>query len=547
MNKDVIYIDVEDDVTAIIGKIKSAKEKIIAIVPPKRAGALQSAVNLRLLDRMATTENKKLVLITSNAALIALAANASIPVAKNLQSKPELATVPALAVDDGDDIIDGNSLPVGDHAGKIPVKDSTRDQLRSEAIETIDIDNDEKYAPVALAGVSKVAKQRNAGKGKPKIPNFDTFRKKLIFIIIGAILLIGLLIWMFVFAPAATVVISARTTAAPVSTSVTLATNGSTNLAQSTIRASQQQEQKNETIEFDATGQKDVGDKATGTVRFTTNAIDALGTTIPAGTRLSTSNGQVFTTNTAVTMTFENSRSGATAPVTALESGTDYNGATGAVRGAPSNISASLQGQTAGGTTKVVKVVSQADIDRARGELLGRSTDDQKKALTAKFASGDKVIGDSFNVQRGSASASPAVDQEASNSKGTLTVPTTYTMYGVAESDLKEYLNQVLQKQLVGDNQKIYQDGVGSAQLSNFRNDNNALSATLTATGQVGPEINEDQVKEDVKGKRFGEVQSTLQAIQNVQDVSVRFSYPWVTSVPNDTNKIKIEFSLQND
>jgi hypothetical protein len=53
MNKDVIYIDVDDDVTAIIGKIKKAKEKIVAIVPPKRAGTLQSAVNIRLLDRMA--------------------------------------------------------------------------------------------------------------------------------------------------------------------------------------------------------------------------------------------------------------------------------------------------------------------------------------------------------------------------------------------------------------------------------------------------------------------------------------------------------------
>ena len=36
MNKDVIYVDVDDDVTAIIGKIKNAKEKIIALVPPKR-------------------------------------------------------------------------------------------------------------------------------------------------------------------------------------------------------------------------------------------------------------------------------------------------------------------------------------------------------------------------------------------------------------------------------------------------------------------------------------------------------------------------------
>ena len=41
MNKDVIYIDVDDDVTAIIGKIKKAKEKIVAIVPPKRAGTLR--------------------------------------------------------------------------------------------------------------------------------------------------------------------------------------------------------------------------------------------------------------------------------------------------------------------------------------------------------------------------------------------------------------------------------------------------------------------------------------------------------------------------
>ncbi len=547
MNKDVIYIDVEDDVTAIIGKIKSAKEKIVAVVPPKRPGALQSAVNLRLLDRMATTEKKKLVLITSNPALVALAANAAIPVARNLQSKPELATVPALAVDDGDDIIDGNSLPVGDHAARIPVKDGTRDQLRSQAIETIDIENDATYAPVAMAGVARAAKNKKAAKGKSKIPNFDTFRKKLIFIIAGIILLVALLIWMFVIAPAATIVIAARTAPAPVSTSVTLTTTGTTNLAQSTLRVSQQQEQKNETIDFDATGQRDVGEKATGTVRFTTNAIDALGSTIPAGTRLSTANGQVFTTNTAVTMTFENSRSGATTGVTALESGTDYNGASGAVRGQPSNVNASLQGQTSGGTTKVVKVVSQADIERAQGELIGRSTAAQKKALLDKFSSNDKAIGDSFAVQRGVVSASPALNQEASNGKATLSIPTTYVMYAVPNTDLKEYLKQVLDQQIVGDNQKIYDDGVSSAQLGNFRNDNNTLSATLTAKGQIGPEINEDNVKNEVKGKRFGEVQSSLQSIEGVQDVSVKFSFPWVTSVPSDTNKVKIEFKLENE
>ena len=89
MNKDVIYIDVEDDITAIIGKVKSSKEKIVALVPPKRVGVLQSAVNLRLLQRTATQSDKRIVLITNNQALAALSAAASIPVAKNLQSKPD--------------------------------------------------------------------------------------------------------------------------------------------------------------------------------------------------------------------------------------------------------------------------------------------------------------------------------------------------------------------------------------------------------------------------------------------------------------------------
>src|ERR1700745_4045027 len=114
--KDVIYIDVEDDITAIIGKVKAGKEKIVALVPPKRTGVLQSAVNLRLLARTADTDGKRLVIITNNSALSSLPASAQIPVAKNLQSRPEIAEIPALEVDD-EDIIDGEQLPIGEHAG----------------------------------------------------------------------------------------------------------------------------------------------------------------------------------------------------------------------------------------------------------------------------------------------------------------------------------------------------------------------------------------------------------------------------------------------
>jgi hypothetical protein len=169
MNKDVIYIDVEDDITAIISKVKASKEKIVALVPPKRIGVLQSAVNLRLLGRAAEQSDKHLVVITSNHALMSLAASAKLPVAKNLQSKPELAPIAALEVDDGEDIIDGNDLPIGEHAR----------QSGDEMVDAISA------APVIssaeLARPPKVGEAAKTGRAKSgiNVPNFNTFRKKM--------------------------------------------------------------------------------------------------------------------------------------------------------------------------------------------------------------------------------------------------------------------------------------------------------------------------------------------------------------------------------
>ncbi len=550
MNKDVIYIDVDDDITAIIGKIKKSKEKIVALVPPKRVGALQSAVNLRLLERMAKTGDKKLVLITGNQALIALAANAKIPVAKNLQSKPELAEIPALIVDDGDDIIDGADLPVGDHAKPVRVKDGTKPAgaakgSRGDAIEDTDLELDGAAATGATLAATTAAKK---GKNRPKIPNFDTFRKKLVFIIAGGVALVGLLIWMFVFAPAATIVITASTSPQPVSASVRLGATEATDFKQGVITSVSQQQKSDSTVEFDATGQKDVGEKATGVVRFSTSdAATAIeGVTIPAGTRLTSSSGAIFTTDTAASLSVSN-YTNVRVSVTAANSGTSYNGATGSLSGSPSKVSASLVDATSGGTTKVVKVVSAEDVERARGELLGKSTDEEKKALLKKFTNGEIVIDSSFTVERGEPVSAPAVDAEAANGKATLTVPTTFTVYAVPKAELETYLKASLESKIEDDAQKIYSTGIDKVVLSNFRKDGDAALVTVNTTGRVGPEIKEDQIKERVKGKRYGDVQQSLEAIDGIKEVDTQFSFFWVRTVPNNIDKIKIEFKVENE
>jgi hypothetical protein len=555
MNKDVIYIDVEDDVTAIIGKIKKAKEKIVALVPPKRAGALQSAVNLRLIDRMARAEKKQLVLITNNQALVALAASAKIPVAKNLQTKPEVAEVAAIVVDDGDDIIDGSQLPVGDHAKSSKAKAAsafTPLTMRSDDIDATDlnIDGDAVDGPVAAATVAKSGMAKTAKNAKKnKIPNFDTFRKRLVLIIGGGVGLIALLVWMFIFAPAATIVVTASTTPAPISSSITLGGATATDFAKGIVSSTSQQAQKDEAVEFEATGQKDVGEKATGTVRFSTSdAATAIGgATIPAGTKLTSTSGSVFATDSAVAIGPSN-YTNAQVAVTAVESGSNYNGASGQLSGAPSRITVAFVGASAGGTTKVAKVVSSDDVERAQGQLIGASSDAQKEELKKLFTNGEVVIDSSFVVDRAAAVSTPAVGAEAADGKAKLSISTKYSIQAVSKSDLDSYLRNSLESNLDDkEAQKVYSTGVDEATISNFRKDGEILNASVNAKGSVGPVIDEAKIKNQVKGMKYGEVQQSIETMNGVKSVDVQFSYFWVRTVPNNTDKISIQFKVQDE
>ena len=71
-DKDTIYIDIDDEITTIIDKVRGSSGKLIALVLPKRAATLQSIVNMKLLKRAADDSKKKLVLITTESGLLPL-------------------------------------------------------------------------------------------------------------------------------------------------------------------------------------------------------------------------------------------------------------------------------------------------------------------------------------------------------------------------------------------------------------------------------------------------------------------------------------------
>lgn len=543
--KDIVYIDVEDDITAIIGKLKKSKHNIVALVPPKRIGVMQSAVNLRLLARAAGQHDKRLVLITSNSSLAGLAAAAKIPVAKNLQSKPELGEIAALDVDDGDEVIDGADLPVGEHARQaeggaaLAAATALGVAATSDAAATTDSEAD--------AAKPKAKKSQ-------KVPNFDLFRKKLFLIIAGVIALVGLLIWAIIFAPHARVILSTRTIDASVSQQVTLGTGLETNAANATIQAERQTLTEEVSIPFDATGKKNVGEKATGTVELSQQSIAER--TVPSGTRLESSGGFVFVTNSAVTIPastiglpdcFPTACAGtASVDVTAAQGGADYNAQSGSLSGEPAGVQAVFSSATSGGTDKTVATVTQKDIDAAKKQV-SENIDDAtaRQSLAKQFEEGVIVLADSFTTNTKDIKASVSAGEEAPSGKAQLVGDVTHTLYGVTKEQLDSYLKTVVTEQIDDvEQQRVYDSGADDAEFSDVESVEQGVSATLSANGALGPRVDEAQVRDIAAGKNYGEIQAELEAINGVESVDTKFSPFWVSRAPSNINKISVEFKL---
>ncbi|MEI6054334.1 MAG: hypothetical protein WCQ49_03130 [Candidatus Saccharibacteria bacterium] len=534
MNKDVIYIDTEDDITSIIGKIKDSHEKIIALVPPKRIGVLQSAVNLRLLARTATNSNKHLVLITSNKALIALSAASMIPIAKNLQSKPEIAQMDEQEVDENEDIIEGSEMPVGD---LVKISDQSQSDEISSDIESINID-----------GLPEQKDQNNHSKNGVKVPDFQNFRKKFFIIGLAALALAGFLVWAIVFAPFAKIIITAKTSPAPVSATLKIGSVEATDFAKGIIQTVSKQIKKDVSVEFEATGKKDLGVKSSGTMEITRTSISINPLVVPIGTSF-TSGDFVFYSTEATTLAATqvgidgNIQDTKTINVSAAKPGPEYDLSSRTYKSGVVGISA-VGSAMNGGTTKPSTVVTAEDIQKASLILANLSSDDVKAQLTKQFTNSEIVIPDSFSVVKAEAVSLPAADTEATG-KAKLTSATTFTLLAIAKSEMKTYLDASLAKQVTS-SQRVYDNGVDSVKLSGYFTNEQGSTINFSTVGKIGPNIDQDSVKNQAKGKRYGEVQSIISAIKGVNKVDIQFPYFWVRTVPNDNAKIEVEFILEN-
>lgn len=559
MNKDVLYIEPDDDITNIIEKIKNTKEKIVAIIPPKKDTVFRSAVNLRLIAKLVSGEKRVAVLITTDASLQKIALGNGIPVANTLKSRP---IIPGSESAETESSVKSTSTKKAESepelVATVPKKTTKPSTVALELDESDDnFDTDE------IEPVDNPAK---------KLPNLKKFQKIAVFGAVVLVILIGATVWATQFAPGASVSVVVRTTADNFSESASFTTKASEDDYKNGIFLLEEQKiVKTSSVKFKATGQRNVGKKASGTIIVSTDYSPSQvaaehGITIKAGTKF-TYDQKDYTADkdTVISVKKEDVTNNkcdnaasffnpvctksAEVSISAVDPGEKYNIDSHTSGWSTSGSGFRIKGNKksiSGGTDKIVTSVQDSDVKKAKEMLASTNETEGKKELMDGISKGMIVIDSTFKVSSKDPVSNPKVGEEVKDDEqAELKAEAIFTVYAVDKVHIEDFVKAKTSGK-IADDQKVY--SVGAPFIERFTPDESKKFhsiAKIKTTTEIGPKITEQDIMDKVRGRKVGEIQSLIKSINGVSTVDINTSVFWVRSIPDDPNKVKVELKVE--
>lgn len=303
----------------------------------------------------------------------------------------------------------------------------------------------------------------------------------------------------------------------------------------------------------DATGKKQVGDPAKGTVVLynKTSASKAF----PAGTVLIGPNSLKFTLDSAVNIASQSAVDGGisfgktTANVTASSIGPDSNLPAGkelSVQGAGNDsYTAKVDQAFSGGVSKDVTVVTSDDQKKLLASL---ASDLRKKArdeLQAKLTGDMKVLEESLVESIGKQSFSKNVNDQASEFTLTMTISYKGTAYN--DNDLKLIVSKLVETNVPDGYELDLSKTETQATVSKVEKDGKLIfQAKFRA--KLMAKIDLDKVKKDVAGKSPDQAAEQLRTLENVigSNIDIKPSLPGpLRRLPFLSQNIEIEVTAK--
>jgi len=353
---------------------------------------------------------------------------------------------------------------------------------------------------------------------------------KIIVPIVAVILIIVGIIYFYFYKMQANVVLTLKPNTVSQDQTVTFSTAQGNDFSNNLISAKSISTSVHGQVSTPATGKKDVGDKAKGTVTIYNNNSNPV--SLSSGTTLTASNGQTFTldNNTTVASSSGDIFSGTTpgttnATVTAQNIGTDANEPSGTEFkiGSDNTVAAKNDNAFSGGSKKTVTVVSSNDLATLRANL-PKSVQDAGKQKLDSLATSDETVLPLISTPT-------LVNQQFSNnvndqaSQVTLSADVVYNGMAYSNSDLTDYAQSIVKAKYPQD-PTVANKSVDATVSDVSQRTNAAATATVSIQAGLLPDMNTQDIISNIQDKSIGDAKNSLSTLPQVDNVTITFSPP---------------------
>lgn len=573
--KKIIYIEIDDEITAIYDRLKQMKLKNLYLVVPKRAVLFQSIVNLKILKRKAEDLGKNIFIVTNDQNGIHLAGKIGLPVYDKLEGHEHPSLVSGKFADDRQDI-----TPLKASINALDDDTPTRRKDRKYSLTELL----RKRKKVGFASLSKSfsAQPRNIKQNKKK-----TKEDKSKFVVVApnrhalvSLIIVSLLILVtitYIALPGATIALTPKSDVIETHVNVTLADIES-NRAEldthpvNTIPSYTMVKRIQKVFTYSATGKDFKGTNSTGTITILNESDHSW--PLVAKTRFQTGDGLVFRITNPVVVPQATADAPGKLDVTVVADELDNYGQVVGERG---NIQPSkffLPGLSAenqkklyaestqpfsGGSTVVIQIITAEDIEAARAKM----ESDLKNAAEAELQAYVKDRNDSQKtnlelLKGGSAieTSNPVIEIPAGLEDQKLEsfeVHGEIVASGIAynRDDLLSILKTEL-KLKKNPQKRLYKIDEESLSYRIVDNDKSSKKIKITATikGVEEYEISPDKengqrlikkIKEHILGKEVLEAELYIQNLPEIDKVVIESWPAWSPTIPSIPDNIKIE------
>lgn len=414
-----------------------------------------------------------------------------------------------------------------------PTQSPTSAQFE-EIPEKIKIENAERkalpFAAMSIVSGGIISAKKISGSIKiPKIPfnplSFFGGRKITLLFFFFPIILILLFLYFYLFGSRATITLAFEPKKVEKSGDVLFTSVSGTNIDDNTIASEIVSVTEEGEASANATGKKEVGDKAKGSVTIFNNSESSR--TLAEGSIITSSNGLDFTLDSKVTVAsasgdvFSGTKPGTSkGNITASKFGTDYN--------LPSNTKFSVSGNSSiaaknddpfsGGTKKEVKVASKQDLQKLEEKITQDLKDKARDDLGKKIAGSKFLLPDFVSTSLTKKTFSKKEGEEATS----VSLKGAVEFQGLAydKTDQVTFVSQMFEEETNND-LKLDEKSINLDIEKINKRTKDSIDANIKIIGELKVELDKGKLAKELAGKRVKDAKERLNGLPQLSDSEV--------------------------